>query len=385
MDFPTSVIVATMPKYMKELADETTRKYLRLALIRQHGNIQTGPGSGTRCIWPLLVRKPASRGLAKGVPIVYEDNQPLENLSLPWRGGYVPDSMSWIDWVVNQGPQQIINLWQTKLNNSSSALQEDFQAWSLAASDGILPHGLEEFLGYTPCASTDKIATPNDSYGDSEKSLSTVLGALSSGASWSDAGSGYQNATLANDFPNGTGPRDYNANSPLLVNFATTAWGTGDATWESNCWRVLTQALSWQNRLCGDGGKATNIALGETLWTGLKNHHETLRRKQMDGENKAALELGITDTLNFDGTAIHTEYLIPSGVGYIENMAQVEIQALTPELFWMFQGGAQTIGSPVSFDEGMDMHSLTKNLLQGFLGNFKYRPRHVTKIGDLTS
>lgn len=381
-EFPTGVVVSTMPKYMAALADETTRLYLRLALIRQHGNIKLDQ-SGLRCIWPLNVRLPASKGLSRGVPIVYGDHQPLENFSLPWRGGYVPDSMHWLDTLANKGDSQIIDLYQQKMNNAGEALKQDFQQWSLAASDGVLPNGLEDFLAYNVCAAGDKIATPNDTYGDSEKSLSTVLGALSNGATWEDSGSGYPNATLANDFPNNQGPRDYNANSPLFVNWKTTAWGAADNSWESNCWRVLSQAMIWRNQLSG-GEKATNISLGSTLWAGLKNHNEAKQRLEMPTANSLALELGIPGVMNFDGVPIHTEYLIDAEVGYIEDMANVEIAALTKELFWVFQGGAQTIGSPVSFTDGMDMHTLTRNMVQGFAGNFKYRPSRVTKIANFT-
>lgn len=382
-NFQIAQLVATIPDFMKALVDETMRKRLRLSLLQQRGKIMVNQSGRRRCEYPIRVDKPPTRGYAPRMDIGggYGDHQSLRKISLPWRGMIVQDAITLWDYKINDnGPGTVVNLFQEKMSNLKSAIQEDFHGVSITAGDGLLPDGIETYLGYTPCASTDKIAVPNDSYGDSEASLSTVLGAL--GGTWDPAVGTPPNAALGNDYPNGKGSRPYNANSPLFVNTNTTAWGTGQTSFEANCFRVLTQAISWQNKNGGAEGKATNGMMGEDHWTALKYNQEAKFRIQQSGTAKEAIDLGFPDTIMFDGVMLHTEFDAPTGVTYLENMDQIEISSLWPELFWFFDPTTRA----AAFDSSnLDMNTLSLKQLGAMWGQFRYRPRHTTKIADLTS
>jgi len=382
-NYTLSQLVATIPDYLKELVDETMRKRLRLSLLMSRGKILTDQTGRRRLEYPIMVDLPKTIGYVPRSTIGgnYGDHQPLRSISLSWRAMHCYDSMTLWDSKINgSGPGQIVDLFQLKMNNMRKAMQRDFHTVSIQAGDGILPDGFMSFMGYTACTTADKIATPNDTYGDEVASLSTVLGAL--GGTWDAAIGTPPNAALGNAYPNGTGSELYNANSPTFVNVNTLAWGTGATDWETNCYRVLTQAIDWQMKNGADEGKSTNCMMGSDYFTQLKYNQEAkFRINQGASGTQEARELGFPDAISFDGVAIHTEFDAPQGKAFLENMNMVEICSIWPELFWIFDPNS----NKAAFDShGLDMDTLSLKQLGAFWGQFRYRPRHYTMIGDLT-
>lgn len=378
-------ITNNRPDFMRGRVDMTLRKRVRLAFIRQYGQMKMNC-SGEDSRHQIKISKPPTQGYVDGQPINYANHQSNRRIRLPWRGILSSDSMSLFQQMQNTGENQLINTFEDKANAIMDALDEDFHTVSLGDGDAgaqNLPHGLETFLTYLVAGAADTIARPNDSYG--LDSLSTVLAGL--GGTWSDSGGGYQNATLANDYPNGQGSREYDANSPLFLNYNTsTGWGTGSATWETNCWRVLSAAITWMGVNNGAEGQPTNAALGKDLFLGYKNHHEPMRRIAVP--HQTANDLGLNkdnDVLNQDGVAIHSEFDIAAGVGYVENMRTVELRSLAPELFWLIHSYERVGGQLSAFMDLMDMRQLGMLMLGGFFGQMCYKPKYVCKVGDLTT
>ena len=371
------VVNTTRPDYMRGFSDMTERKRLRLMMIKRRGRRKNNC-SGEDCRWQVKFSKPGTRGYSDGQSIDYGNHSAFKRLRVDWRGLYNSDTLTLMQHMQNTGNNQLINLFQDKINNCMSGIDEDFHGDMFKdgedASRLDRPHGLETFLaddGNTGAA--DLIAKPSDTYG--LDSLSTVPGNY--GGSWTDTLSTPPNATLSNDWPNGTGDREYDFNSPILLNYSSTSWGTGATTWEANCWRVISQAITWLEVNAGRDGQPTNVCLAKELFQGYKNHHEAIRRINIP--HREANDLGFTNVLNQDGVAIQSEFDVPAGVGYIENLNHVEIKSLAPDLFWMITGADRNSGLK-QFMDNIDMRSLAMLMLSGFFGNFTYKPKYVGRI-----
>lgn len=377
-DVIAQVVNTTRPDYMKGFSDMTTRKRLRLAMLKNRGRIKNNC-SGEDCRWQIKFSKPATRGYSDGQAIDYANHSAFKRVRIDWRGLYNTDSLSLMQHMINTGDNQLINLFQDKVNNVMGGLDDDFPGEMFKdgeASDRLdRPHGLETFLaddGTTGAA--DLIAKPSDNYG--LDSLSTIPGNY--GGTWTDTLSTPPNATLSNDWPHGSGSREYDFNSPILLNYSSTNWGTGSTSWESNCWRVLSQGITWLMVNGGKDGTPDLVSLDKNLFQGYKNHHETIRR--INVPHKEANDLGFGNTtLNQDGVAIHCEFDIPANTGYIENLNNVEIRSLAPQLFWLLTGADRNSGMK-QFMDNVDMRSLAMLMLGGFFGNVKYVPKGVGKI-----
>jgi hypothetical protein len=212
-------------------------------------------------------------------------------------------------------------------------------------------------------AAGDKIAMPDDTYGDG--AMATDLG--DQGGSWSSALTTYPNATLAKDWPDGNGDSEYDYLSPKLVNWSSTAWGTGSTLWEDNCWRVISQAITWLTTTGGEDGMPDICVLASNLFQGYKNHEEAIRRISIP--HKVASDLGFGgNTLNQDGCAISSDFDCPANTGYMLNCSTITIRSLFPELFWM-EGPDKDPRTLWSWLWGI-----------GFFGNVDWQPKFVAKL-----
>lgn len=360
------IVHTTRPKYQRGWTDMTTRNRLRLAMMRMRSRFETNQ-SGTHCQWQIQHDRPRSIPYADGVPVDFGQHDNYRTLSIDWRGIVNPDSMTMFQQAQNKGEEALINMFQNKLNDCNKALQEDIgvdmylDGEATGRENNI--HGLETFLGEDPTiVAADLIAKPSDTYGLG--ALSTVPGADS--GTWSSSLAVPPSAVLANDWPFGSGSRSYDYNSPKLVNWSSSSWGTGSTEWEDNCWRVISQAIIWLTTLGGKDGMPTICSLSSDLWSGYKNHHEVVRR--INVPHKEAWDLGFRDTLNQDGVAIHCDFDCPVQTGYIENLNHVTVSSIMPQFIWS-KGPEQ---EPRSF--------WTWLMAAGFFGNLKYRPKHVAKL-----
>jgi hypothetical protein len=268
---------------------------------------------------------------------------------------------------MNKGDEALINLFQTKSERLRKGLTNKFQGElykdGQAAGRGSCVHGLETFMGAGTVASTDRVAQPSGTYGLG--ALSTKPGDL--GGTWTSALSTYPNATLASDWPDGSGSSEYDATSPKLVNWSASNWGTGSTLWEDNCWRVISQAITWLTLTGGDDGMPDICALSANLFQGYKNHEEAIRRIIVP--HKAANDLGFGNgVLNQDGCAIENDFDCPVNTGYMLNTSFISLTSLFDELFWM-EGPDKDPRSGWSWLWGM-----------GFFGNAKYQPKHTAKL-----
>ena len=324
------VINTTMPKYMKGASDMTIRKRLFFAMLKRKGRF-TYNNSGYEMRWQVEFSQPTMHQHGDGSMIDFTNHQAFQQAVLPWSGYQVSDSITMKQKAMNSGNEALINLFKTKQGRIMKKLQnglasEIYKAGGGAGTENAI-YGLETFLTETTPGAADRIATPNDSYGG----LNTNL--ADQGGTWTSALSTYPNATLAKDWPDGSGDAEYDYFAPKLVNWSSTGWGTGSTSFEDNCWRAIGQTITWLTVQGGDEGMPEICVLAPNLFQSYKNHEEAIRRISIP--HKTANDLGFGgNVLNQDGCAISADFDCPANTGYMINTSNVEIASLMPELFW---------------------------------------------------
>jgi hypothetical protein len=361
------LIHSTRPKYAKGASDMTVRARLRLSMLRKRGRIMLNQ-SGEHCVWQVMFSKPDSSHYADGSSVDFGNHDAYRQIKIDWRGHVATDSMTMMQRAINAGDEQLINLFQSKINNCTSAVREDlggelFKDGEASGRENAI-HGLETFLNEGTVTAADTIAQPSDTYG--LDSLSTAVG--NQGGAWSSTSTiTSPNATIATDWPHGNGDREYDFNSPKLLNSSSTNWGTGSTAWEDNCWRVISQGITWLTTTGGADGAPDLVSLAPDLFQGYKNHHEALRRVNVPHRESSDLGFSV-NVLNQDGVAISSDFDCPAATGYIENLNHVTVASLMPQLMW-FRGPDQ------------DPRTLWSYLMAaGFFGNCQYKPKYVAKI-----
>jgi len=358
------IVHSTMPKYMKGASDLTVRSRYWLSRLKRRGRIELNQG-GDECKWQVEFSQPDVESVADGGVLDFANHDAFRQLSHDWRGYVATDTLSKKQRAMNSGQQALINLFQTKSNRLTKAVRDNFSGELFkdgeASGRENCVHGLETFLEYGSCVVADLIASPSDTYGLGE--LSTVPG--NQGGTWSAVGTS-PNTSLASDWPHGQGDSEYDYLSPKLVNWSSTSWGTSTNTWEANCWRVISQTITWLTLTGGQDAAPDICMLAGNLFQGYKNHEETIRR--INVPHKEASDLGFGNVLNQDGCAIMADFDVPINTGYVLNSNKVTLSSIMPELFWM-EGPDKDPRSGWSWLWGV-----------GFFGNAKYQPKHVAKL-----
>lgn len=359
------VINTTKPAYMKGASDLTIRKRLFLAMLKKKGRI-TFNNSGYEFRGQVEFSQPTMHQHGDGSMIDFSNHQAFQQWVLPWSGYQASDSITMKQKAMNSGPEALINLFKTKQGRLMKKLQnglagEVYKAGGTSGRENAI-YGLETALTErTAPAAGDRIAEPSVTYAG----LSTAL--ANQGGTWSADGSSFPNATLANNWPDGSGDSEYDYYSPKLVNWSSTGWGTGSTSWEDNCWRVIGQTITWLTLNGGDEAGPEICVLAGNLFQGYKNHEEATRRINIP--HKTANDLGFSgNVLNQDGCAISADYDCPTNVGYMLNTSSIEIASLMPELFWM---------------EGPDKDPRTGYAYlwgSGFYGQMQVVPKYIAKL-----
>lgn len=359
------IIETTRHKYMKGASNMTLRKRLLLAMLRQRGRIVYNC-SGDELRWQVKFSQPPISQYGDGGLVDFSNHQAYKQLGVDWRGYIGTDAMSKKQYEMNKGDEALVKLFQGKSNNLRDSISDNFAGEMYR--DGEAPgrenciHGLETFLNHGTVTAGDRIAAPADTYGVTQ--LSTAPAAY--GGSWSDGMTAKPNASLGTDWPDGQGSPEYDFNAPKLVNWSSSAWGTSATTWEANCWRVVSQTITWLTTTGGEDGIPTLGAMSPDMFQGYKNAQEVKTRITVP--HKGAQDLGFGNTLNQDGCALYPDFDCPVETAYFLNLAHVTINSLCPELFWM-EGPDKDFRNGWSWVWGI-----------GFYGNVTYKPKHVAKV-----
>lgn len=362
------IVHSTRPRYMKGASDLTIRKRLLLAMLKRRGRFEYNC-SGDQLQWQLEFSQPPVTQNADGGVVDFANHDAFRKVIIDWRGYIATDTLTKKQHGMNKGDEALINLFNTKQKRLRKAVSDTFAGelyrdGSAAGRENAI-HGLETFMGAGTVTAGDRIAAPSDSYGNN--ALSTVPGAL--GGSWSEVAATKPNASLATDWPDGSGDVEYDFNSPKLINWSSTDWGTSSTDWEANAWRVISQGITWLTTTGGDDGMPTLIPMSANLFQGYKNAQEVKTRINIP--HKESQDLGFGQTLNQDGVGLYPDFDCPINTGYFLNLNQMSVKSLYNELFWM-EGPDKDARSGWSYLWGT-----------GFYGNVQYEsPKHFGKFAN---
>lgn len=359
------VINTTTPKYMKGASDMTIRKRLFLSKLKKGGRISFN-NSGYEIRDQVEFSQPAMYQHGDGAMIDFTNHQAFQQRVFPVIGYVASDSITMKEKAMNSGPQALVNLFSTKNGRLVKKIQNGlaadvYKAGGTTGRENCI-YGLETALTErTTPGAADRIAEPSVTYGG----LSTAI--QNQGGSWSTNLSTSPNATLATDWPDGSGDTEYDYYSPKLVNWSSTGWGTGSTTFEDNCWRVVGQTITWLTTQGGDDGMPDVCILAPNLFQAYKNHEEAVRRIVIPHKSSEDLGFG-GNVLYQDGVAISADFDCPANTGYMVNTNQIEIMSWMPELLWM-EGPDKDPRSGYSYLWAV-----------GFWGNMRFSPKHVAKL-----
>lgn len=356
------VIKNTAPKYLKGAADQTIRSRFWLSYFQSRGRIKLGDGSYSQT-WNVRARQPEVRQNGDAGQQVFNEHDAYEQLSLDVRGYVATDRMTLKKKLMNKDPFAIVDIYGTKMDNLIGALRDGFS--SELYVDGNLSgnsnriHGIESATaaGGTVTAA-DIIAVPGDTYGGKSTALQAI------GGRWSANLTTKPNATLATDWPYGSGSSDYDYISPKLINWSSTGWNSGSTAWGANSTFVLRRAKTWSRTLGGDDAAPMVHLLAPNLFDEFMDAQESKQRLIIP--HKAAQDLGFDSVMNFEGAMLKSEFDCPANTGYGINIEEMLLYSIHDQFFF-------------SYGPEFTMESLSDLFLVGFFGNMQMNPKHICK------
>ena len=361
------VINTTAPKYLKGAEDATMRDRLILMMLRQKGRIFYGvPGGASyQMTWQIEFLQPPVESYPDGGLLNFSRHDLYRQLTIDWRGYMTTDTMTTKENYINAGDMALIRRYDRIIPNLVKSLRDTFCGeffidGSAAGNENRL-HGMETFLAAANSAAGNRLSTPNDTYGG----LNTNL--ADQGGTWSSDLTTSPNATLARDWPDGSGTSDYDFLAPKLINWSSTAWGTGDTTWESNCDRVIRQGVIWLTTTGGKEGRPDHALLSPNLFYEYKNKQAAQQRIIIP--HREAEDLGFGDVLNQEGVMISADFDTPANTGYLIDYDKMKLYSLAKVLF-------DTWGPDFSHQTHSYLFSV------GFFGNAQYSPKHFAKLNN---
>ncbi len=359
------LIETNKPRFLEKVTDLCVRKRLLLAKLKKGGRIKLKDGGGTQYHVPVKVNRASMQTLADMGPITAARVERHKQRIFYYGMYYLADSVGLKERQLTEGYKEAfvkrINTCMTDLmDDIKNQLPRELYADGYASGNQDALIGFDSATGAGTVATGDLIAMPSDTYG----TLSTALGNY--GGTWSDtAGATQFNATLSNDWPDGYGLDLYDFNSPKLVNWGGTAWGTGVETWAGNCERAIRTTLSWLSR---NGGKPDMVLMDSGMLRDVKNYFAAER--QWLPPHEEATDLGFRDTLKLDGLILSDDFDCTPGVAYMLNTDEITLRSVTDQLFWM---------KPEIEKSG----DLSLMFVAGFTGQMDFDPKYLGRISNL--
>lgn len=360
------------PRYWKEISDLTVRNFLTFYNLQKWGSITYNARSHSQ-VWNARVKQPTVLPAVDNNPIDFVNWDTDIQFYIGLKGYRGSDFLPEQEYLQAQGaPEQISDRYTRKSQELAQAMQE--RLCHSFFKDGNLAANAYEFAGIkTPlsyaagtCGAADKIALPDGTYAGQ----SCVLGNL--GGSWSANLATPPNASLAKDWPFGQGSSEYDGTTPVIVNYASTAWETAATDWATNAIAATSYAQTAMLHRGGQSmtGAPPNVTMASEMFTEFKNSFRENNRQIMpfrDGD------LGYPgETLMVDGMLYSMDYAIPTGEAYMYLPQYVEAFFLHGNMY-----GA--MGPEYSIPHGGYLYYVST------FGNFKFMPKYLCRFVSETA
>jgi hypothetical protein len=327
-----------------------------LAMMRSKGKIRRGYGKSID--WrPRFRRRTINANAGDIVSLSFPQTATRRKATLPWRSYDLGESVTKFEQYISEGPKEVVlyNIVEKVVEEMMDDFMTDFKAELYVdgnAGNANQIHGLESWFSVSGAYSGGYVGVPNDTYAG----LSTALGNY--GGSWS-----------ATTWPIGTGPTEYHAWSPMVVDYTDTAWDATTKTWPNTWHECLRFATTYMRILQKKGPNL--FLLNPELLRQAKNSltsAETFEITQNPGS--ALTKLGF-QTLQFEGVELMDGYEVPSTVGYGLNFDELSLHHLGPQL--------------VNPDNDEDITTATRRFaLMSFCQMVPTTPAYFIKFDDIT-
>lgn len=324
------ILVKTMaPKYIKGAIDHLMRNRQELKLAENNGRLIFN-SARTSVTWNIKYRRSPVSTMGDSTELTFARQDLWKQATLSSFAGYTAtDTMTEMERLQNQGAQAIINRYSEIIPDKTAAVREaisDNMYADNSGSDNTLI-GLESLLeddGNTVAA--DVIAKPSDTYAG----LSTVPGNY--GGTWSAVKAVKPNATMATDWPYGTGNYEYDFYSPMLVNYSSTSWGTGGTSFIDNGEQAIRFALTLQGNRGSVEDVPSMFLCSPDLFLAFKESQAAKFRIDIPIAPTTEFGLSNTQVMNFEGVGIQSSYGVAPGIMYGWNPNCFEVEVLGPQL-----------------------------------------------------
>lgn len=360
------------PQYWREVSNLTVRNYLQIYNMRKYGAL-TFNAKAMAQVWNARAKMPTILPAIDGQPIEFTNWDTDIQFYIGYKGYRGSDILPEAEALQNIGsPNAITNRYDRKSKELAEAMVRhvatSFYLDGNDTANAAEMTGIKTALAYdsATCGAADRIAQANGTYAGQ----SCVLGNL--GGSWSSGMATKPNANLAKDWPMGQGSTEYDATTPLIVNYAANSWGTAATTWAANAIAATSYA---QSAMLSRGGQSMvgampQVVMASDMFPDFKNSFRTNNRQIMpfrDGD------LGYPgETLMVDGMVYSMAYEVPVGEAYMYLPQYAEAFFLHPEIY-----GAR--GPEYSMPHGGHLYFVSS------YGNYKFAPKYLCRFVSETS
>lgn len=360
------------PKYWKMVSDLTVRNYLTYFNMRKFGSL-TFNGSSHTQVWNARVKKATVQAAVANQNIEFVNSDTDIQFYTGIKGYRGTDLYPQEEYLMaRNAPEKVNDRYDQKTRDLAQAMVEHLS--HAFFKDGNDSANVNEFVGLrTPlaydaatCTIADKVALPNGTYAGQ----SCALGNL--GGYWTADGGTKPNATLAKDWPMGQGSPEYDGTSPLIINYGSTAWGTGGSTWKLNAVAAASFAMTAMLHRGGQSmtGAPIQCTMASEMFVDLKESFRANNRQIMpfrDGD------LGFPgETMHVDGMVYSMDYAIPLGNAFMYLPQYVESFFLHDDIYL-------ADGPNYSMEKAAFLYSTCS------FGNNKFQPKYLARFISDTS
>ena len=354
-----AVTNSTAKQYFKGVSDMTVRDYLFLALLEDRDRMKFDC-SGADFIFGVKYDQVQVQTYASRDEVTFQTQDVMKQLTTTSKGLISTDQWSYKDSLMNRGDLAIYDYYARKSDDMAESLTDrigDRLYGDGVGTDNI--DGLDSFLGTSTTVAADMVFKPGDTY------LGTSTAVATDSSVWDATLSTYPNASIATDWPRGKGATAYDWFSPTIINYGSTAYGTGSVLWSVNCAKAMRRMTAFLTKNNGKAGRPTIHLLELEMFNQYCDYQEAKFRNIIP--HPKARDLGFPEVLNQDGVMVHSDFACPANSGYTVNVDQLRLLSLYDALFSV-QGPEESIKDQAYL------------FVAGFFGNLYYLPRFHGKF-----
>lgn len=358
-----------LPKYIRQEESCVLRKHVLGAMLDARGRVSfNNPGEGFR--WPVKIRLHDLQANDGYTARVFTPLAQHRQAGLKFKGYQLTDAIYKGEMLSGRGEQALVNTAKQISGNLMESGREGMatQYYVNANTSGneALFDGLETMFGLESTPTTVTITTgaertandadlfgwPNATYALLGTQLGDLGGAQRSGV-----------------WPNGQADPQYDAWTPIIQHYNSTALNGTTHAWADQCEESIALAFLQTRR--NDNGNSQNemVILDRDLYRQLANKKRTTERVNITGDLPLR-SFGFSDVMEVDNIQVTWDYACPANVGYGLNVNNIELLLREDTL--------------LKLESEYDIDTQATKYVVYCLGNIKFTsPRRFFKLMDV--